>query len=61
MATSSWDAEGHTHVPGLRDSGHSQDPVSVLLVGFGYRENSVKLDPQVPYKHLRAGHVQGLE
>lgn len=61
MATFSWDAEGHTHVPGLRDTGHSQDPVSVLLVGFGYRENRVKLDPQVPYKHLRAGHTQGLE
>lgn len=45
VATSSWDAEGHTRVPGLRDTGHSQDPVSVLLVGFGYRENRVTLDP----------------
>lgn len=61
MATSSWAAKGHTHVPGLRDPGHSQDPVSVLLVGFGYRENRVKLDPQVPYNRRRAGHVQGLE
>lgn len=48
-------------MPGLRDTGHFQDPVSVLLVGFGYRENRVKLDPQVPYKHHRAGHTQGLE